>query len=150
MRHSPRWRFIVGVVAIVVLVVLLVAAAVVRAHGRGRARTGGGLAARRGPAEKTVEWPEAGPCFSRALMEDIHRAVRAFPGFGPLSPAQETSLGETAAVLSKKYRVRLAAGQLVAVRTMETALESQRAGVRALRHGKKIAEAVSAGRPVQI
>jgi hypothetical protein len=139
-----------GIIAVViVIIVLLVVALILRRAKRAR---GGAPGPRPKPLETApkvhIDWPAPAQCYPAAMIGEALRAVRAVPGFGPLTATQRHALGETAAGLSRKYGVELRVEQLVSMRTMEIALEAQRAGIRAMRQGKSIADGVKAGTPI--
>lgn len=144
----------VGIIAVVVLIILLVATAVlVLRKSRGLVKMGGGAHSAAKVKDATgdagvVDWPAPPRCYPASLVGELLRVVRSVPGFGPLTDDQRRALERGAKHLSNKYGVPLRTEQLVSIRTMEAALEAQRAGIRALRQGKKIAEAVAAGRTV--
>jgi hypothetical protein len=143
-------------VAVILLVILVAAALVLRLSAprqEASERVKGGAASPRavrdGEGMRAVDWPSAAPpCYPAAALGEILRTVRALPGFGPATSEQERLLESAAARISAKYGVALTPAQLISIRNMEVALEAQRAGVRALKHGKKIAEDIKNGETV--
>lgn len=151
-----KWSLLMVLVAIV-LIILVVLAALVARVGAPRsdvaARVGGA-----GPRpqclhdSREIKWDGPADCYPKemvtACQKFVRDMIRESRRFGPVSAEESDKLAAEARRLSRKYGVPVSGGQLVAMRNMEVALESQSGGARALRYGPEMLAASQGGEPV--
>ena len=165
MKEKGRLTAIMAAVAVALIVLVVLAALVTRASApSGRAAVHGGERRPRGaaqglaqglaqgPAQGPVHWDGPALCYPKELVAEglkfVRNMIRESRRFGPARAEDHEKLAAEASRLSRKYDVAVSGPQLVAVRDMEVALESQAGGVRALRYGAEMLAASRAGEPV--
>lgn len=141
------------VLVAIVLIILVVLAALVAPRSDVAARVGGA-----GPRpqclhdSREIKWDGPADCYPKdmvtACQKFVRNMIRESRRFGPVSAEESDKLAAEARRLSRKYGVPVSGGQLVAMRNMEVALESQSGGARALRYGPEMLAASRGGESV--
>jgi len=140
---------ILVIALLVILVVLLAALAAQRSNSAQRPHGAiGGAAA---PVSE-IQWDGTTECYPKdmtiACQKVVKELIRKSRRFGPVSAKEREELTAEARRLSREFNVQVSSSQLIAMRDMEVALESQSGGVRALRHGPEMLAASKGGESV--
>lgn len=137
------------VIALLVILVVLLAALAARSNGA--QRPGGAIGGATGPVSE-IQWDGTTECYPKemviACQKVVKELIRKSRRFGPVSASEREELTAEARRLSREFSVRVSGSQLIAMRDMEVALESQSGGVRALRHGPEMLAASKGGESV--
>jgi hypothetical protein len=148
-RRGMRTPNILGALTTFILIILVVLAASVA----GRARLPRGTAVYGGAkGQRPIRWDGPADCLPKEMvaagLKFVRGMIRESRQFGPANGEEISKLHAEARRLSRKYDAPMSGDQIVAMRDMEVAIESQTGGARALRYGPELLAANRGGEPV--